>query len=97
MQKLRFFFGDFTLVPLVEWLERLGYSAESRRKARVRGWVSLRDDWKILAVNPAVNGYLFRIRATQGDFHQLCPRYSGTLPPLPLRLLGYGKHLSLPL
>ena len=24
-------------------------------------------------------------------FHQLCPRYSGTLTPLPLRLLGYGK------
>ena len=26
-------------------------------------------------------------------FHQLCPRYSGTLTPLPLRLLGYGKPL----
>ena len=26
-------------------------------------------------------------------FHQLCPRYSGTLPPLPLRLSGYGKPL----
>ena len=26
-------------------------------------------------------------------FHQLCPRYSGTLPPLPLRLFGYGKLL----
>ena len=27
-------------------------------------------------------------------FHQLCPRYSGTLTPhCPLRLLGYGKPL----
>ena len=47
---------------MVEWLERLGYGAESRRKV-----VSLRqappcDDWKTLSVNPAVNGYLFRIR-----------------------------------
>ena len=47
---------------MVEWLERLGYGAESRRK-----FVSSRralscDDWKILSVNPAVNGYLFRIR-----------------------------------
>ena len=30
-------------------------------------------------------------------FHQLCPRYSGTLTPLPLRLLGYGTPLPLPL
>ena len=28
-------------------------------------------------------------------FHSLCPRYSGTLTPLPLRLLGYGKPLPL--
>ena len=26
-------------------------------------------------------------------FHQLCPRYSGTLTSLPLRLLGYRKPL----
>ena len=26
-------------------------------------------------------------------FHQLCPRYSGALTLLPLRLLGYGKPL----
>ena len=25
--------------------------------------------------------------------HQLSPRYSGTLTPLPLNLLGYGKPL----
>ena len=47
---------------MVEWSEQLGYGAESRRKV-----VSLRlgfpcDDWKTLCVNPAVNGYLFRIR-----------------------------------
>ena len=46
-------------------------------------------DWKTLSVNPAENGYLFRIREGQGSerrgmgsaFHQLCPRYSGTLIP----------------
>ena len=46
-------------------------------------------DWKTLSVNPALNGYLFRIRAGYGSkrrgvgsaFHQLCPRYSGTLTP----------------
>ena len=26
-------------------------------------------------------------------FHQLCPRYSGTLTPLPLQLIGYEKPL----
>ena len=29
-------------------------------------------------------------------FHQLCPIYSGTLTPLPLRLLGYRTPLPLP-
>ena len=29
-------------------------------------------------------------------FHQLCPIYSGTLTPLPLRLLDYGNALPLP-
>ena len=28
-------------------------------------------------------------------FHQLCPRYSGTLTPLPPRLLDYAKPLIL--
>ena len=44
---------------------------------------------KISLVNPAVNGYLFQIREGLGSerrgmgfaFHQLCPRYSGTLTP----------------
>ena len=47
---------------MVEWLEQLGYGAESRRKARVRGSASSCGDWKTLSVNPAVNGYLFRLR-----------------------------------
>ena len=47
---------------VVEWLEQLGYGAESRRKAGVRGSASPCGDWKTLSVNPAVNGYLFRIR-----------------------------------
>ena len=42
---------------MVEWLERLGYSTE-----RVRGSAAPCGDWKSLSVNPAVNGYLFRIR-----------------------------------
>ena len=47
---------------MVEWLEQLDYGAESRRIARVRGSASPCGDWKTLSVNPAVNGYLFRIR-----------------------------------
>ena len=47
---------------MVEWLEWLGYGAESRRKAWIRGWASPCGDWKTLSVNPAVNGYLFQIR-----------------------------------
>ena len=30
-------------------------------------------------------------------FHQLYPRYTETITPLPLRLLGYGKLLPLPM
>ena len=74
---------------VVKWLEQLGYSAESRRIAWVRGSASPCGDWKTLSVNPAVNEYLFRIREGYGSerrgmgsaFHQLCPRYSGTLTP----------------
>ena len=47
---------------VVLWLEGLSYGAESRRLARVRGWALPCDDWKTLSVNPAVNGYLLRIR-----------------------------------
>ena len=47
---------------MVEWLEQLGYGAESRRKASVRGSASPCGDWKTLSVNPAVNGHLFRNR-----------------------------------
>ena len=39
---------------MVKWLERLGYGAE--------GWALPCDHWKTLSVNPAINGYLFRIR-----------------------------------
>ena len=46
---------------VVEWFERLDYGAESRRKV-----VSLRLGFAMRrlenSVNPAVNGYLFRIR-----------------------------------
>ena len=42
---------------VVEWLERLGYGAESRRKTYE--WASPCYNWKTFSVNPAVNGYLF--------------------------------------
>ena len=69
---------------IAEWLERLGYRAESCQghdfEARLHHPMS---------VNPVVNGYLFRIREGQGSkrrgmgstFHWLCPGYSGTLTP----------------
>ena len=74
---------------MVDWLERLNYGAESRRKACVRGWASPCDDWKTLSVNQAVNWYLFHNmecwgserRGMSSAFHQLCQRYSGTLTP----------------
>ena len=47
---------------VVEWLEQLGYGVESRRIARVRGSAAPCGDWQTLSVNPAENGYLFRIR-----------------------------------
>ena len=74
---------------MVEWFERLDYGAESRRKVVSSRLASPCDDWKTLYVPSAVNGYLFRIRESKGSgrrgmdsaFHQLCPRYSGTLNP----------------
>ena len=45
---------------MVDWLDRLDYGAESRRK--VVSSSSPCNDRKTLSVNPAVNGYLFRIR-----------------------------------
>ena len=82
---------------VVEWLERLDYGAESRRKvvsSRLGSAMRRLEN----SVNPAVNGYLFRIREGLGSerrgmgsvFHQLCPRYSGTLTltaPRIIRLL----------
>ena len=70
-------------------LEQLDYGAESRCKVVSSSLASPSDDWKTLSVNPAVNGYLFRIRDGYGSerrgmgsaFHQLSPRYSGTLTP----------------
>ena len=47
---------------MVEWLEQLDYGAESHRKVVSSRLASPCDDWKTLSVNPALNGYLFRIR-----------------------------------
>ena len=47
---------------MVEWLEWLGCGTVSRHKECVRGSASPCSDWETLSVNPAVNGYLFRIR-----------------------------------
>ena len=85
-----------------EWLERLNYGAESHRKVvSSRLGFAMRRLRKTLSVNPAVNGYLFRIREGSerkgmgSAFHRLCPRYNGALTPLPLRLLetAMGKPL----
>ena len=47
----------------MEWLERLSCSVESLRKVvSLRLGLAMLDDWKSVSVNPAVNGYLFRIR-----------------------------------
>ena len=72
---------------MVERLEQLDYGAESCRKV-----VSSRLGFAMRRLEnclcpPAVNGYLFRIweglgserRGMGSAFHQLCPRYSGTL------------------
>ena len=73
---------------MVEWLKRLDYSTESRRKvvSSKLGFAMRRLE---NSVNLAVNEYLFRIREGSGSerrgmgstFHQLCPRYSGALTP----------------
>ena len=88
---------------VVEWLGRLDYGAESRRRV-----VSSRLGFAIRrlenSVNQALNGYLFRIRegwdsdrrGISSAFHLLCRSNSGILTPLPLWLLGYGKPLPLP-
>ena len=51
---------------VVEWLDRLDYGAESRRKV-VRGWDSPCDDWKTASVHPAVNGNLSQSREGYGS------------------------------
>ena len=75
-------------ICLAEWLERLDYSSESHHKVvSSRLGFTMRRLENSLSVNPAVNGYLFQIRESQGSkrrgmgsaFHHLCPRYSGTL------------------
>ena len=50
----------------------------------IRAWPS--DKWKIISVNPTINGYPFRIREVKGRekrlgsaFHMLCPRSGGLL------------------
>ena len=54
---------------MVEWLEQIGYGAESRRIASVRGSAAPCGNWKTLSVNPAENGYLFRIKVV------ICGKY----------------------
>ena len=79
-----------------EWLERLGYDAECRRKV-----VSSRLDFVMRRLEnsrcqpsskwvPFLNLERLKQRKKRDG---LCLRYSGTLTPPPLRLLGYGKPL----
>ena len=46
---------NIIVVAVVEWLEQLGYGAENRRIAGVRGSSAPCGDWKTLSVNPAEN------------------------------------------
>ena len=58
---------------VVDWLERLGYGAESRRKV-VRsppGFAMSFDDWKTLSVSER--------RGMGSAFYQLCPGYCAPL------------------
>ena len=73
---------------MVEWLERLGYGAETCGKVVSSRLGSPCDDWKTLSVHQAENWLpFFRIREGQGSerrgigsaVHQPCPRYSETL------------------
>ena len=76
------------------WCRKSPYRVKSRLGSAMRRLEN--------SVNQAENGYLFRIREGQGSerrgmgsaFHQLCWRYSGTLTPIALRLLGNGKPLT---
>ena len=55
---------------MVEWLEKLGYGAESRRIARVRGSASPCADLKTLSINLAVKGTFFKLgkaKAAKGE------------------------------
>ena len=48
---------------MVEWLERLGYDTESRQiVGRSRLGLAIRRQEDPLSVNPAMKGYIFRIR-----------------------------------
>ena len=56
---------------VVEWLERLDYGAESRRKVVSSGLgFAMRRLKETLSVNPAVNGYFFELgkaKAAKGE------------------------------
>ena len=63
-------------------------------------------DWKTLSVNPAENGYTFfelgKDKAAKGEgwapsFIRCAQDIVGLEHPLPLRLIGYGKPLPVPL
>ena len=80
---------------VVEWLQRLGCDAESRRQVvSSRLGLALRRPENSLS-KPSSKSVPFSNSGSERSgmgyaFHLLCPRYSGTLTPLHLRLLGYG-------
>ena len=83
---------------MVEWLERISYVAESRRRSLVPTRASPSDYWKTLYVIPAVNGTISdqgRIRKDWLRLYMLCLRYVGLYPLCPLWLLDFGKCLPL--
>ena len=80
---------------MVEWLEELDYGVESGRKIVISSSGFAMGRLETLSVDPAVNGYLFRIREGLGSerrgigstFHQLCLCWSLTpTAPTAIRL-----------
>ena len=87
---------------VVEWLETLGYSAESRRKVeRLRPGFAIQrlENSLSLIFNPAVNRYIFESGKAKAGKERDGLSLSSAVPKIQwasnLRLFGYGKPLPL--
>ena len=85
---------------MLEWLERLGFDKESRQTVvHSRLGFAIRRLKDPLSVNPAVNGYIFesgKYKTARDEPRFSSAVHKGLKSSLPLRLLGYGKPLPLP-